>query len=68
MTNDERATIALERIANALEGLLESTNPIRGQDMTPIDDSVKRVFYSDEVQDMVQFHLKRMGKEYKERG
>lgn len=65
-TNRELKEIAfqLARIADMMEGLRESTNPLN-QWAEPDDDSVPRVSYSNEEQEIVAHHLRRMGKEPK---
>lgn len=64
-----RAVQALERIADALEGLLESTNPIKqwtSLDQIPEEAQKERVFFPDEGKDIVREQLRRMGKEPKD--
>lgn len=67
MTSDERTALALERIAAALEGLLESTNPLNPLEQWYDTPDKQRVFYTDEEKEIIRLKLAEMGKEYKER-
>ena len=53
----------LERIAEALEGILGATDPIpASMGDFPGDSDVQRVFYTNETQEIVDYHLGRLGK------
>ncbi len=54
----------LARIADMMEGLRESTNPLNVW-QEPDDDSVPRVSYSDEDQEIIEHKLQQLGREYK---
>lgn len=51
----------LARIADMMEGLRESTNPL-DQWAEPDDESVVRAFYTDERQEIIDDQLQKMGK------
>lgn len=60
----------LDRIATALEGFLEATNPARpltSLSQLPEEEKMVRSFYTNEDKDIVKEQLHRLGKEYKER-
>jgi hypothetical protein len=59
----------LERIADLLEGILGATDPIPAnmQDF-PEDSDTERVFYTDERREIVEYHVNRLGREFRERG
>lgn len=54
----------LERIADLLEGLLESTNPLNQAKFSdfPEEKSKQRVFYTDDREEIIDHHLHRLGK------
>ena len=53
----------LERIADALEGILGATDPIPATpDDFPGDRDTERVFYNDDGQEIIDYHLQRLGK------
>lgn len=54
----------LARIADMMEGLRESTNPLNQWD-TPDDETIERLFYTDEDQEIIASKLRQMGREYK---
>lgn len=62
----ERVALALERIASVLEGLMESTNPLNELQEWKESD-IPRVEYTNEDREIVEYKLRQMGKEYKER-
>lgn len=64
VTELEYVGYQLERIASVLEGLLESTNPLNQASFSdfPEDLDKKRVFYTDDRQEIVDHHLHRLGK------
>lgn len=55
----------LERIADMLEQLLYATNPPNLMTADPEDNPEKRIFYTDEAEEIIRYKLARMGKEYK---
>lgn len=55
----------LRRIADALEGILGATDPIRplySLDQLPEENDRQRVFYSDDRQEIIDHHLRKLGK------
>jgi len=65
---EHRAVVALERIGEALERLLESTNPLnewKRVDDIPEEAQKERAFYTNEDKDIVNERLRRMGREPK---
>lgn len=60
----------LKRIGDILEGVLESTDPVRpvfSLDQLPEERDKERAFYTDERKDIIKEQLARLGKEYKEK-
>lgn len=56
----------LRRIANALEGILGATDPIpAGIEDFPNEPDRQRVFYTDDMEEIVAHHVTRLGKEVK---
>lgn len=58
-------SLQLERIADALEGILAASNPLP-PDVVIEDDPAKTVSYGNENLDIIREHLSRLGKGYKE--
>lgn len=54
----------LERIASLLEGLLESTSPLNQASFSdfPEESDKQRIFYTNDTQEIIDHHLRRMGK------
>ena len=54
----------LERIADLLEGMLGSTDPLRTiDDYTIPENEVERIIYSNDRQEIIDHHVQRLGKE-----
>ena len=54
----------LERIADLLEGMLGSTDPLRTiDDYTFPENEVERIIYSNDRQEIIDHHVQRLGKE-----
>jgi hypothetical protein len=59
--------LQLSRIADLLEGILRATDPLqKWEGYAPMEDEpVNRVFVNNEDEEIVQTHLRRLGREYK---
>ena len=54
----------LERIADLLEGMLGSTDPLHTiDDYTIPENEVERIIYSNDRQEIIDHHVQRLGKE-----
>lgn len=58
-----RQTDALERIADALEGILGATDPIPAQPSDFPGKDIERVFYTDDRREIVDHLMRKLGKE-----
>jgi hypothetical protein len=59
-----RVEAQLERIADILEGVLGATDPLLPHfTQMPDEKDVVRTFYTDDRQEIIDYHLRKLGKE-----
>ena len=62
-----RIETQLTRIADLLEGILGATDPVNHATLADFPgDDIERVMYNDDRKEIVEWHLRRMGKEPKD--